>query len=126
MSIRRVCTAVCTHIHPRRVAGSLTVLLLATMLLLASASAAVPEADHVHLELEALRLNVNDYSIKHQVKLVVTVTAEDESRFSGVDLALMDHHQPPGRGSHPEPLQVCLQCKEVQGRQRHPALQGRG
>lgn len=57
---------------------------------------AVPEVDHVHLELSALRLNVNNYSLKHQVKAVATITAEDESRFSGVDLALLTISNPAG------------------------------
>jgi hypothetical protein len=69
---------------------------LLTQLALPLAAQAVPEADHVHLELDALRLNVNDYSLKHQVKAVLTVTAEDESRFSGVDLALMTIVNPLG------------------------------
>jgi len=80
------------------IANRLASLVIAATLVLALplGAAAVPEADHIHLELDALRLNVNDYSLKHQVKAVLTITAEDESRFSGADLALITIINPVG------------------------------
>ena len=75
---------------------AVTVWAVLAVCVLPLAAAAVPEADHVHLELDALRLNVNNYSLKHQVKVLLTVTAEDEDRFSGVDLALLTITNPVG------------------------------
>ncbi|GEM_PF-6325498 len=83
-------------------------MLLAVALLLAFppvTAAAVPEADHVRIECIALRLKVNDYSIRHQVKLLVTVTTSDESRLSGVDLALLSLTSPAG-------VEVTMGCRE--------------
>jgi hypothetical protein len=56
----------------------------------------VPEADHVHLDCTALRLSVNNYSVRHQIKLEVAVSAPDEDALSGVDLALLSITNPAG------------------------------
>jgi hypothetical protein len=47
----------------------------------------VPEASHVRLECEALRLNVNNYATRHQISLTVTVSAPDEAEFAGLEEA---------------------------------------
>ena len=54
-----------------------------------AAATAVPEASHVRLECEALRLNVNNYTTRHQISLVVTISAPDESHFAGLEDALL-------------------------------------
>lgn len=61
----------------------------AALLLAPAALKAVPAAEHVRLECIALRLNVNDYSLRHQIKLLVSVTAEDEQRLALVENALL-------------------------------------
>ncbi|MBN2080893.1 hypothetical protein JW859_01675 [bacterium] len=50
---------------------------------------AVPEARHVRLECTVLRLNVNDYSLRHQIRLQVSVSAPTEAELSGIELALL-------------------------------------
>lgn len=85
-------------------------LLLAVALLLMIppvTASAVPEADHVRIECIALRLKVNDYSIRHQIKLLVTVTTSDEERLSGVDLALLTLENPAGE----EVTMGCRECR---------------
>lgn len=59
-------------------------------LLLAPPTAkAVPEADHVRLECSVLRLQVNDYSVRYQLKAQLAISAPSEAQLSGADLALM-------------------------------------
>lgn len=74
----------------------LSVLLVATGALMPGTVFAVPEADYVHLDCTALRLTVNDYSVRHQIKLEVAVSAPDEDALSGVDLALLSITNPAG------------------------------
>jgi hypothetical protein len=57
---------------------------------------AVPEASHVRLECEALRLNVNNYTLRHQISLVVTVSAADEAEFAGLGDAELSVSDPTG------------------------------
>jgi hypothetical protein len=88
----------------------IAVLPLALALMLASSpvmAGAVPEADHVRIECIALRLKVNDFSIRHQIKLLVTVTSSDEERLSGVDLALLGLASPGGE----EVTMACRECR---------------
>lgn len=61
------------------------------------AARAVPPADHVRIECIALRLNVNDYSIRHQIKLLVTVASSDEARLALVENALLTVTNPAGQ-----------------------------
>jgi len=58
---------------------------------------AVPPADHVRIECIALRLNVNDYSIRHQIKVLVTVASSDEARLALVENALLTVANPAGQ-----------------------------
>lgn len=67
------------------------------VLLGASAAGAVPEASHVRLECEALRLNVNNYTTRHQISLTVTVSAPDEGEFAGLEQARLEIFDETGR-----------------------------
>lgn len=84
----------------------LSVLLVALGALMPGAVLAVPEADHVHLDCTALRLTVNDYSVRHQIKLEVAVSAPDEESLSGVDLALLSVTNPAGED-------ITMACSKV-------------
>ena len=75
---------------------TLVLVLAICALLTALPVQAVPEAGHVRLDLAALRLNLNDYCTRYQVKLEVTVTAADEDGLSGVELALLSITNPDG------------------------------
>jgi len=59
-------------------------------------AAAVPEANHVRLECNVLRLAVNNYTVRHQLRLRVIVSAPAEAELSEVELALMSVTNPAG------------------------------
>ncbi len=61
-----------------------------------TAAFAVPEASHVRLECEALRLNVNNYTTRHQISLTVAISAPDESHFEGLEDARLEITSPAG------------------------------
>lgn len=63
----------------------------------ASAQSVTPEAGHVRMEAEALRLQVNDYSTRWQFKLHVAVTAPDEVQLAGVGGGVLRLGNPEGR-----------------------------
>src|SRR4051812_44874827 len=65
-----------------RITSVVTALLLALLPLSANA---VPQADHVQLKCLLQRMNVNDYAIRKQVRVYVTVAASDESRLEQVE-----------------------------------------
>lgn len=74
------------------IAGALAGLIL----LVPAAASAVPEASHVRLECDALRLNVNNYTTRHQITLTVSLSAPDESDFAGMEDARLEISSPGG------------------------------
>ena len=81
-------------------------LLGALALLAPGAARSVPEADHLRVECVVLRLAVNDYTVRRQVKLLCTLTASDESRLAGVEGAQLTITSPSGQGVTLAPQQV--------------------
>lgn len=79
-----------------RIPSLLSACLLVCVMSAAGAARAVPAADHVRVECSVLRLNVNDFSIRRQIKVHVTVSAQSEAELSGVELALMSISNPEG------------------------------
>jgi len=90
--------------------------LLAATLLAAFAlpllAQAVPEAHHVRVECTVLRLNINDYSLRHQIRLQVTLSAPTQDDFSGVDLALLSITNPAGATLTLPPRDVRIQPRQ--------------
>jgi hypothetical protein len=64
---------------------------------LTGAAWGVPPARHVRLECVALRLSVNDYSIRHQIKLLATITSDDEAALALVENGLLTVTSPTGQ-----------------------------
>ena len=73
-------------------------------LLCAPRAYAVPEAGHVRADLVALRLNVNDYCTRYQVKLTLTLTAEEDAALVGVEGARLTVVNPAGQSASVPPL----------------------
>jgi hypothetical protein len=65
---------------------------------------AVPEAGHVRADLVALRLNLNDYCTRYQVKLTATITAEEDDALVGVEGARFTVTNPAGQAATVPPL----------------------
>lgn len=66
------------------------------LLALPQAVQAVPEARHAHIDCAALRLTVGDHTVRHQIKLILTLTAEDEAALGGWDQSLLYIGNPAG------------------------------
>jgi len=80
---------------------------LGVLALLAPAAVrAVPEADHLRVECVVLRLAVNDYTVRRQVKLMCTLASADESRLAEVEGAQLTITSPSGQGVTLAPQQV--------------------
>lgn len=90
------------------VAGA--VLLLVALLLMPGQplNAAVPEADHVRLKLVASRLNVNDYSIRKQIRVDMTVSASDAARLDRIEDSRLTVINPSGVSARVKPFRVKL------------------
>jgi hypothetical protein len=82
----------------------MTALLCLSLFGRAAPACAVPEVRHAHIDCAALRLKVGDHSVRHQVKLVLTLTAEEESALSGSDQSLLYIANPAGFSARIEPL----------------------
>jgi hypothetical protein len=64
--------------------AALCLLLLALGLPPGQASA-VPAVDHIGIDCAALRLVVNDYSLRYQIKVIVTLAAQENSGLNGIE-----------------------------------------
>jgi len=60
------------------------------------AANAIPEAGHVRIQCAALRLNVNNYSLRHQIKVVVSVSAPEVTDFGGIEESVLTITAPSG------------------------------
>ena len=69
---------------------------LTAVTLVQPAVSAVPEANHVRIECSVLRLNVNDYTVRHQLKLTVTVARPSADELIGVENATLEATNPAG------------------------------
>lgn len=87
------------HITRRlRAATILTALLTALHFFLPAPASAVPGADHVLLDLAALKLCVNDLSVRYQLKLTCYVNSSVDGGLDGVKGAEMTITSPSGGG----------------------------
>lgn len=66
------------------------------VLLMPDSALAVPAADHVRLDLAALRLCVNDFSIRYQVKVICIVTSSEDNGLERVKEAELTIYSPGG------------------------------
>lgn len=57
---------------------------------------AVPEVGHILIECEVLRLNVNNTTFRHQVKVLVTISAADEANQIELQRSMMTITRPDG------------------------------
>lgn len=57
---------------------------------------AVPEVGHILIECEVLRLNVNNTTFRHQVKVLVTISSADEDQQAQIQRSLMTITRPDG------------------------------
>lgn len=83
----------------RQLAAALAVL----HLLLPGPARAVPEARHAHIDCAALRLGVGEHTVRHQLKLILTLTAPDEAELSGAGEARLYIANPAGFSVRLEP-----------------------
>jgi hypothetical protein len=88
-------------------------LLAAALLLVAlpHSAVAVPKADHVRLQLSALRMNVNDYSIRKQIRVDVELSAEDENRLGQIEESRLTVINPSGVSARVRPYKIIRQPK---------------
>jgi hypothetical protein len=83
-------------LRQRAVAWPGAALGLGVALMLPGAALAVPKADHVRVEVAALRLSINDYCTRYQVKVLVTVSSSEEGGLDGVKDAGLTVANPAG------------------------------
>jgi hypothetical protein len=84
---------------PRRwpaVPAALVLLAVCAALFAPEAALAVPRADHVRFDLAALRLCVNDFSVRYQVKVICIVTSSEENGLERVKEAELTVTSPSG------------------------------
>jgi hypothetical protein len=73
---------------------------------LTQAARAVPEAEHVRLRLLAQRMNVNDHSIRKQVRVDLTASSSDASRLDNIENSRLTVVNPQGISAKVRPYKV--------------------
>jgi hypothetical protein len=87
-------------------------LLSLLLLLLPLLAQAVPPAGHVQLKLLVQRMNVNDYSIRKQLRVEADLTAPDAGRFAQLEQARLTVVSPAGVSAKVRPYRIKVADKK--------------